>query len=356
MAKKAFVYDGTNWIDIAQSTADLSNYANMTTTPISGFRNAIINGDFRINQRGFTSTTANSVYTFDRWVTTVAGTQTYSAPSFSPGESPSSGGINYLRIVTTAGASNYATIQQRIEDVRTFAGDTVTISFWAKAASGTPKIDIIPSQNFGSGGSAAVSVTSKAVTLSTAWQRFTHTVTVPSISGKTIGTSSYLALDLQVNNVYNASIGQQSNTFDIWGVQVEKGTTATPFEYRPIGTELALCQRYYINFATPTGTSDFNFPVVREATTVAVATVFLPVTLRATPTIAASNLGRMVMRDTAFNIAGVPGVSAISVSGNGPSLNILTLIITHGAVGGGGVFSEWDLLSTTTNFAFSSEL
>ena len=245
MAKKAFVYDGTNWIDIAQSTADLSNYANMTTTPISGFRNAIINGDFRINQRGFTSTTSNGAFTFDRWVTTVAGTQTYSTQAFSPGESPSSGGINYLRIVTTAGASNYATIQQRIEDVRTFAGDTVTISFWAKAASGTPKIDITSSQNFGSGGSAAVSVTSKAVTLSTAWQRFTHTVTVPSISGKTIGTSSYLALELQVNNAFNASIGQQSNTFDIWGIQVEKGTIATPFEQRPIGTELALCQRYY---------------------------------------------------------------------------------------------------------------
>ena len=245
MAKKAFVYDGTQWVDIAQSTADLSNYANMTTTPISGFRNAIINGDFRINQRGFTSTTSNGAFTFDRWVTTVAGTQTYSTQAFNPGESPSSGGINYLRIATNAGASNYATIQQRIEDVRTFAGDTVTISFWAKAASGTPKIDFGPYQIFGTGGSSRVDVTNKTITLSTSWQRFTHTVTIPSISGKTIGTGSYLALELTVNNAFNSAVGQQTNTFDIWGVQVEKGTIATPFEQRPIGTELALCQRYF---------------------------------------------------------------------------------------------------------------
>ena len=290
MAKKAFVYDGTNWVDIAQSTTDLTNYPNMTTTPISGFRNAIINGDFKINQRGFTSTTANSVYTFDRWVTTVAGTQTYSTQAFSPGASPSSGGINYLRIVTTAGASNYATIQQRIEDVRTFAGDTVTISFWAKAASGTPKIDITPGQNFGSGGSTTVSVTSKAVTLSTAWQRFTHTVTVPSISGKTVGTSSYLALELQLNNAYNASIGQQSNTFDIWGVQVEKGTIATPFEQRPIGVEIALCQRYYeksynIDVAPGTNTGEGSywgdFTTHGDGTTI--SPIFFKVTKRITP-------------------------------------------------------------------------
>jgi len=71
MAKKAFVYDGTNWVDIAQSTTDLSNYANMTTTPISGFRNFLINGDFRINQRNGLTEVLNPVsaskYVTDRW-------------------------------------------------------------------------------------------------------------------------------------------------------------------------------------------------------------------------------------------------------------------------------------------------
>jgi hypothetical protein len=229
----------------------------MTTTPISGFRNAIINGDFRINQRAFTSTTG-SVYGFDRWISlNNDGTTTYSARTFTPGnEITGYEPTNFARLVTSGQTtvSAYSILQQRIEDVRTFAGQTITISFWAKAGSGTPTVAIEMEQVFGSGGSpsAAAQATATKVTLSTSWVRYTATVTIPSISGKTIGTSantSYLQLNLWVSSgsVYTprTTMGIQSNTFDFWGVQVERGAVATPFEQRPIGMEMILAQRYF---------------------------------------------------------------------------------------------------------------
>ena len=254
MAKKAFVYDGTNWVDIAQSTADLTNYANMTTTPISGFRNAIINGDFRINQRNFTSITADGTFGFDRWrIGASGGTTTHSSVAFTPGNAISGyEPTNHARLVSSgqSTADSYSILLQPIEGVRTFAGQTITISFWAKTASGTPKVAVELDQQFGTGGSSRVTTYVNQFTLSTSWTRYSVTTTVPSISGKTIGADNYFGLFLWTSagsnfNARTGSLGIQSTTIDFWGVQVEAGSIATPFEQRPIGTELALCQRYY---------------------------------------------------------------------------------------------------------------
>jgi hypothetical protein len=243
LAKQIKVYDGTQWVDLAQSVTDLSNYANMTTTPISGFRNAIINGDFKVSQRGTSFTPASGAYTCDRWQVVFNGsgaTRTVSQFAFTPGnaisgyESPFH--LRYAQSVAGTGGT-FSGLQQRIEDVRTFAGQTVTVSFWAKADASRSLSPVIE-QVYGSGGSSSNGLSLGTASLSTSWQRFTFTTTVPSISGKTVGTSSFLQLYfvLPINTTF---------TIDIWGVQVEPGTIATPFEQRPIGTELALCQRYY---------------------------------------------------------------------------------------------------------------
>ena len=259
MAKKARVWDGANWQELATAQTDLTGYANLSTTPISGFRNAIINGDMRINQRGVTSTTTDGTFCFDRWkMNNSGGTCTYTAQTFTLGNAISGyEPTNHARIVTSGQSTSghFAMLRQNIEDVRTFAGQTVTVSFWAKAASGTPKVALELEQNFGSGGSPSSATTTYAgqVTLSTSWARYSLTVTMPSISGNTIGTTantSHVLCSLFVSagsdwNARTGTLGIQSNTFDIWGVQAEKGTVATPFEQRPIGTELALCQRYY---------------------------------------------------------------------------------------------------------------
>lgn len=229
-------------------------------SPYQGFRNAIINGDFRINQRAFSSTTTNGNYGFDRWAIGYnSGTMTYSSQTFTIG-SPAATGYEsptFARVVTASqtGTGHFALFNQKIEDVRTFANSTVTISFWAKASSGTPKVAIETEQSFGSGGSPSANVTTafSAVTLSTSWARYSVTGTIPNINGKTIGTTantSYTILNLWVSSGSSfdsraSSIGTQNNTFDFWGVQVERGSVATPFEQRPLQTELALCQRYY---------------------------------------------------------------------------------------------------------------
>lgn len=219
-----------------------------------GFRNLIINGDFRINQRGFTSTTTDGAYGFDRWTILTSGGLTYSAQTFSPGNAISGyEPINFARLATSGQSAStaYSIFTQKIEGVRTCAGQQITISFWAKASSGTPKVAIELAQVFGTGGSTSVDTYINQVTLSTSWNRYIVSCTVPSISGKTVGSANdYFGLTLWTSagsnfNARTGSLGIQNNTIDFWGVQVEANNVPTSFEQRPIGVELALCQRYY---------------------------------------------------------------------------------------------------------------
>jgi hypothetical protein len=268
-------------------------------------KNKIINGDFNVNQRNFTSTTTDATYGFDRFKLLASSGGTMSAQTFTPGTAPVSGyeAANFCRIVTTgqSGAGVYTMLEQQIEDVRTFAGQTITISFWAKAATGTPKIATQIYQAFGAGGSPS-SVVSTYVgqsTLSTSWARYSLTVANPSISGKTIGTtanSSSFGLRLWVSagsssNAETGSLGIQSNTFDMWGIQVEQGSTATAFQTATgtIQGELAACQRYYYQVGATTGAVDilmrsYNFSAISYSV---IVPIVHPVVMRIVPTIVA---------------------------------------------------------------------
>lgn len=203
--------------------------------------NPVINGNFDIWQRGtsFVGVGIN-VYTADRWITNGAGAiSTVSRQSFALGQTEVPGEPTFfLRFdVTTAAA--FAGLRQRIEDVRTFAGQTITVSLWAKAdAAATYDLKII--QEFGSGGSAQVVVTHLTrLSLTTAWQKFIRTFSVPSISGKTIGTG-IVSLGVIINNFVS-----ELRTLDLAQIKIERGAVATPFVKRPIAEELALCQRYF---------------------------------------------------------------------------------------------------------------
>ena len=278
-----------------------------------GFRNLIINGDFRINQRVFTSS-ASSVYGFDRWTSSSAdGTVTYSAQTFTTGNAiPGYEPTNHARIATSGQtlAGAYSHLVQRIENVRTLAGQTASLSFWAKATSGTPKVAVEFLQIFGTGGSPSSTTFTYAgqVTLSTAWQRFTMQVNIPSISGKTIGTAGddtlYLNLWTSAGSTYNSragSIGIQNSTIDFWGVQLEQNLQPTPFEQRPIGVELALCQRYYWR---TTGTAAAPFHPIAfgmfAATTEGDFMVDNPVEMRIPASSIETSTLRMVDYQTAF--------------------------------------------------------
>jgi len=262
-------------------------------------KNKIINGNFGIWQRG-TSFNTNASYCADRWLPLWDGsgaTRTISQQTFTPGTAPVSGyeGQYFLRFAqSVAGTgSTYNVVNQRIEDVRNFAGQSVSFSFWAKA-SGSISMASAPSlnQNFGSGGSATTypGFTGTAPALTTSWQRFSFTTTVPSITGKTVGTSSYLEIgfNLPLNTTF---------TIDIWGAQLEYGSKATPFQTASGGSphsELAMCQRYYAksyenSITVPTNSAAGGLVMLATTATVAsgayLGGVRLPVTMRVNPTV-----------------------------------------------------------------------
>lgn len=276
---------GYIWND-ASGVWDSAYAPRAATIPISS-PNVIINGAFDIWQRGTTfNNIAANTYFADRFATGPkdAGiTLNVSQQSFTPGSAPVAGyeGQFFARLSNssfTSGNSYY--FGQKIEDVRTFAGQTVTLSYWAKVGSGTlTPTRVFLNQQFGSGGSAEVDNIGVATpSYTTSWQRFSQTVSIPSIAGKTIGAGSSLWVLWQITP--NANV-----TLDIWGVQVEAGAAATEFRRNApsIQAELAACQRYYVRIG---GTSGYAFwgSGNQESTINSRIIVPLPVRLRTSPT------------------------------------------------------------------------
>jgi hypothetical protein len=253
-----------------------------------GFRNKIINGDFNIWQRGTSLTLSSGAQTFlaDRWSTEYDGsgaTRVLSQQAFTLGSPPVSGyetGYFHRFNQSVAGTSGtYNLLQQRIEDVRTCAGQTVTVTFFAKAASAFTMPSLTWQQNFGTGGSPSSGPSTNLATniaITTSWTKYTYTVKVPSISGYTIGTTTPGFLGLRFFLPLNSTF-----TFDLWGVQVEQNYQPTPFEQRPIGTELALCQRYYETFSG----GNFTLPVIGTTNNYRLGNPVFAVAKRAAPTI-----------------------------------------------------------------------
>lgn len=226
--------------------------------PLAGLRNAIINGNFDVWQRGATFSGSTSRYTADRWALELSGGvgSSESQQAFTVGQTSVPGEPIYFIQVTTDGngnaASAYVMLRQKIEDVRKFAGQTVTLSFYVKSP-GFRQLSVEFEQNFGTGGSTAVTaIGATKISPTDVWSKVALTVSIPSISGKTIGTNSFLAINfwLIAGSDYNARTQTLNNAaiaglWHIAQVQLEAGSVATPFEQRPIGMEMALCQRYY---------------------------------------------------------------------------------------------------------------
>lgn len=223
-----------------------------------GFRNKIINGNFDIRQRG-TSQSTTGYGSADRWYCNNVGTtKVASLQTFTLGQTEVPGNPKYFMrhaVTSVAGIGNNCSMNQYIEFVSTLAGNTATLTFWAKADA-AKNIAVGFDQDFGTGGSPSAPVLgigAQLVPLTTAWQKISITLQIPSITGKTMGaTTSDGALTLvfwfDAGSNYNAmaaSLGQQSGTFDIAQVQLEEGSLATRFEQRSYGDELALCLRYY---------------------------------------------------------------------------------------------------------------
>jgi hypothetical protein len=230
----------------ANTTAN-SAYASGFTNNFFAGKNKVINGSYSWWQRGTTFTNPSvNAYTADRWQVQHDGTgatRTVSQQTFTPGTAPVAGyeGQYFFRYaVSVAGTGNtFQDFRTNLEDVRTFAGQTVTISFWAKADA-SRVLNLLYRTEYGSGGSSANQFSVGSVTLTTSWARYSVTYAVPSLSGLTVGSGSF-------GGCIFRPIAATAQTIDIWGVQIEAGSVATPFQTASgsIGGELALCQRYY---------------------------------------------------------------------------------------------------------------
>ena len=202
----------------------------------------------QVAQRGTSSgsITSSGYSSLDRWyVNASGGTYTLSQQTFTAGQTDVPGfPKNYLRFAVST-ADNNIGLHQRVEDVETLGGKTATLSFWAKGTN--PAGGNFVSywrQDFGSGGSSAVETQVESnIVLTSSWQKFTITFSVPSISGKTIGTGS--STWVEILRQPNTDAGTSAWTADIAQVQLEVGSVATPFEHRSYGDELDRCERYF---------------------------------------------------------------------------------------------------------------
>lgn len=177
---------------------------------------------------------------------------------------------DFLRTVVTssAGASNFAKTTLFMEGVNTAAGRQVTFTFAAKADAAKP-IAVSVTQFFGTGGSPSTTLNTAVAkqTLSAAWVLYSMTFTVPSISGKTLGTSGgdYLALNVWYDagssfNTETTTLGQQSGTFDFIPLKLEDGAVSTAPKKRHYANELELCQRYARLLGGTTGFANATSP------------------------------------------------------------------------------------------------
>ena len=312
-------------------------------------KNKFINGDFGIWQRG-TSTTTNGAFISDRFYHTTDTTYTVSRQTFTPGTAPVSGYESqyFLRIAKGSGGT-YAEAFQNIENVQTFAGQTVTLSFWLKSSSATT-IRARLTQSFGSSGSAGVSNTATDFTSTTSWARYSMVFNLASISGKTIGAGSCLQTQLVV-------VTGSAVDVDIWGIQLEAGSNATAFQTATgnPASELAACQRYTAAVVPPGTASSYSKAGVGHASTSSQLYIYyqLPVVMRAIPTVLTYS-GLSHWSWTNQVTGGSPSNMAIDTGSSSGQIAVLSMAVSGATAG--SVYCLQANNNPSAQIIFSAEL
>ena len=318
-------------------------------------RNKIINGDFGIWQRGTSfSNPATGTYTADRFAVNFDGSgaaRTISQQAFTPGSAPVAGyeGTYFARFNqgTAGSGATYNNFQQKIEDVRILAGQTATVSFWAKADS-TRTVGVAYYQYFGSGGSSDVIGSTNNVSVTTSWARYSVTLSIPSVSGKTIGSGSFLIIELQqpLNTTF---------TIDYWGVQVEAGSVATPFT-TATGTvqgELNACERYYERSTPGVAYGKYGQAYYNNSSSQVVCNVEFKTTKRVIPT----SIDYANLRIQQNGIGALGTISAVSINIESTTkLADLTVTIGSGATNTLNPIELMNDNNTAGYLGFSAEL
>lgn len=341
--------------------------SNLDTTNSLFFRNRIINGDMRIDQRNAgasVSITNNAAtYTLDRWLIY---SNNDGACSVQQVTDAPVGFVKSLK-VTTATADASLSASQRVILLHRFEGFNTADFAWGTASAKSVTLSFwVKSTLTGSFGAAIQNADvnraypfSYTINAANTWEY--KTVTIP---GDTTGTwavdntqSLRLTIGLGVGSTYNGTagswtaadinsvtsatslIGTLGATWQITGVQLEVGTAATAFEYRPFGTELALCQRY-----TWVTNSDSISTGIGNGGTNPWCNIVIPIPMRATPTLTVT--GQLCISDqvSVDAFAASPSITDSNLSSVGGRVRIagwgVTLtsnrVYTGTAAGGSG--------------------
>jgi hypothetical protein len=374
--------DGT----AAGSIADTTGVVTINTlstgggniSPQTGFKNRIINGEMTIDQRNagasVTQTTSN-LYTVDRFAIAGSVASKFTAQQNAGSVTPPVGFINYLGCTSSSaysvGAGENFNILHRIEGSNisdlgwgTANAQTITLFFWVRSSlTGT------------FGGSLRNSAADRsypfAYTISSAntWEQKTITI-LGDTSGTwltTTGIGIQIVFSLGAGatfsgtagawagaNYTNATgatsvVGTSGATFYITGVQFEKGSVATPFEFRSIGQEELLCERYCVVYGGAVAYERFGAGYFTSTTAGKVVVAF-PTTMRTSPTL--TTAGNFAVSGSGGSVV---SVSAPTIDQAGANTSSLSFSGGSGLVSGNGT----DLLannSTATRLIFASEL
>ena len=307
------VIDGTSGVTTPSINAAAGN-SQLTTLSVAGnnisavnslgFRNRIINGDMRIDQRNAGASvtitnTAATTYTLDRWYGYGSAASKLSVQQTAAAVTPPAGFRSYLGATSLSAyslltADNFAVAQPiegyNVADLAwgTASAAAVTLSFWVRSSlTGT----------FGGAVRNGARSYPYTYTISAAnpWEQ--KTITIPGDTSGTWNSTNGLGVVVQfglgVGATYSGTagawasanyvsatgatsvVGTSGATFYITGVQLEAGSVASPFERRDYGRELMMCQRYYqVKKAVASGAPNTQY-----------STVHLPVSMRTTPTV-----------------------------------------------------------------------
>jgi hypothetical protein len=319
-------------LGVAQSGAntDITSLASVSSInggQLAGMRNRIINGDFRIAQRGSTGNFAggSGIYTLDRWQVFYTGTAPTSwsqgggAAQFDTLENQS----NNLSVVGAAG-NTAVTFGQKIEanNCRDLAGQQVTLSYWIFQDTGAT-VNVQGSLSYAnaidnfSGITAIASLTAVPVPTAT-WTLVSGTLTLPA--------AATTGLFIQFFSQGTAILAGKAVA--IANAQLELGATRTRFERRPLGLELTLCQRYAV---------DVSYMIGQQfATTGATFTAWFPVKMRAAP----SGVNSTLTIASVFIVGAGTATGLASLVANSTSTNHCRVSLNFTAIGSGSAPAE----------------
>jgi hypothetical protein len=264
----------------------------LDTQPQLGRRNIIINGDFKVSQRGDYSTAPVSVssgYMVDRWTTwrNVITTDFQRLTAVIDGVTK-----NTFKVTATSTGTGYIGVRQLIEQQNIPAGQTVTLSCWMRSNSPYARIrqNSIDNSNNNSAVHGGDGV----------WRKITQTVTnVSNASIFEVGVITFAASTVPVTT---------GDYIEFTEFQVEFGSVATPFEHRSYGEELALCQRYY--FRKQYEGAGTHLGQGRWESSYAAIAIHYPQQMRALPTFATNAVNMQAVRPRVawHNVTGIDSV------------------------------------------------